>query len=60
MASRKPTTTTIVVHMGADDWSAKVRGKDGRWHHWDFRKMAKKDKSAFHRDLMNYFRSTRS
>jgi hypothetical protein len=32
-------TPRIVIHMGADDWSARVRGKDGKWHHWDFRTM---------------------
>jgi hypothetical protein len=50
----------VVIRMGAAHWDAQVRGSDDTMAHFDFRAMDKKQRSAFHRELMNAFRSTRS
>lgn len=53
------TKPNIIVRMGAANWDAKVRRPDGSYVHFDFRKMQKKERSAFHRELMNAFRASR-
>jgi hypothetical protein len=48
----------VIVRMGAAHWDAQVRGSDGNMTHMNFRKMDKKARSTFHRELMNAFRQT--
>jgi hypothetical protein len=49
----------IIIRMGAAHWDAKVRDAAGKLFHFDFRKMDKKRRSDFHRELMNAFRASR-
>lgn len=54
----------IIIRMGAAHWDARVRaegqfGASGKWITFDFRKMEKKQRSAFHREFMNAFRASR-
>ncbi len=49
----------IIIRMGAAHWDARVRGADGKWITFDFRTMEKKQRSTFHRELMNAFRASR-
>jgi hypothetical protein len=48
----------VIIRMGAANWDARVRASDGSMTHMDFRKMDKKARSTFHRELMNAFRQT--
>lgn len=50
----------IIIRMGAANWDAQVRGKDGKPIIFDFRKMTKRARSDFHRELMNGFRAYRT
>jgi hypothetical protein len=50
----------IIVRMGAAVWDASVKCADGSYVHFDFRRMAKKERSAWHREFMNAFRESRS
>lgn len=50
--------TNVIIRMGAAYWDARVFSKDGETHR-DFRTMDKKERSEFHRELMNAFRATR-
>lgn len=49
----------IVIRMTSGNWDARVRGADGNFVRFDFRKMDKKGRSTFHRELMNAFRANR-
>jgi hypothetical protein len=49
----------IIIRMGAAHWDAYVRGADGKMVHFDFLKMDRKQRSNFHRELMNAFRASR-
>ena len=48
----------VVIRMGAAYWDATVY-HDGKVTSFDFRKMERKERSAFHRELMNAVRATR-
>jgi hypothetical protein len=48
----------VIIRMGAAYWDARVRASDGSTVHFDFRSMESKERSAFHRELMNAFRAT--
>jgi hypothetical protein len=55
----KPSTArggpTITIRMGAAHWDARIhQGSDEM--RFDFRTMDRKERSAFHRELMNAFR----
>lgn len=50
----------IVIRMGAAHWDANVRDSKGAFINFDFRKMEKKGRSDFHRELMNAFRASRA
>lgn len=52
--------TNIIIRMGAAHWDARVRGADGNFVHFNFRTMDKKQRSTFHRELMNAFRASRN
>ena len=49
----------IVIRMGAAHWDCKVKDKHGKWIEFNFRTMEKKERSTFHRELMNAFRASR-
>ncbi len=53
------TKPNIIIRMGAPHWDARVRRPDGSYVNFDFRKMQKKERSVFHRELMNAFRASR-
>jgi len=53
------TKANIIIRMTAGNWDARVRGADGSFVRFDFRKMDKKGRSTFHRELMNAFRANR-
>jgi hypothetical protein len=48
----------IIIRMGAAHWDARVRGADGKPVQYNFRTMDKKQRSDFHRELMNAFRAS--
>ncbi len=50
----------IIVRMGATHWDARVRKSDGEFVQFDFRSMTSKERSTFHRELMNAFRAQRA
>lgn len=54
----------VVIHMGAADWSARVRVQEkfhpDTWAVFNFRTMERKERSTFHRELMNAFRASRT
>jgi len=50
----------IIVRMGATHWDARVRKPDGEYVRFDFKSMTSKERSTFHRELMNAFRATRA
>jgi len=50
----------IIIRMGAGNWDARVRDSKGNFVRFNFRKMDKKGRSTFHRELMNAFRASRS
>lgn len=56
MTKPKP---NIIIRMGASHWDAQVRGSDGKLVHFDFSKMTRRQRSDFHRELMNAFRANR-
>lgn len=47
----------IIIRMGAAHWDARVR-KGTEFVQFDFRTMDKKERSAFHRELMNAYRQS--
>ena len=49
----------IIIRMGAAHWDARVNS-NGSQVHFDLRAMDKKERSVFHRELMNAYRATRS
>jgi hypothetical protein len=49
----------LIIRMGANNWDARVRKADGSLVRFDFRKVSK-ERSAFHRELMNAFRAQRA
>lgn len=49
----------ITIRMGAAHWDCTVKGNDGSTLHFDFRKMDRKQRSDFHRELMNAYRAQR-
>jgi hypothetical protein len=49
----------LIIRMGAANWDARVRKADGEFAHFNFRTMEKKERSTFHRELMNAFRASR-
>lgn len=49
---------SIIIRMGAAHWGATVHA-NGQTAHFNFRKMDKRERAAFHRELMNAVRSTR-
>jgi hypothetical protein len=52
--------SNITIRMGARHWDARVRDSKGNFISFDFHKMDKKERSTFHRELMNAFRSSRA
>jgi hypothetical protein len=48
----------IIIRMGATNWDARVRSASGDMVRFDLRAMEKKERSVFHRELMNAFRAT--
>jgi hypothetical protein len=48
----------IIIRMGAANWDARVRSGD-TYVRFDFRAMDKKQRSEFHRELMNAYRAQR-
>lgn len=50
----------VVIRMGAANWDATVRRPDGSLVNFNFRAMTKRQRSDFHRELMNAFRASRS
>jgi hypothetical protein len=48
----------IIIRMGAAEWSARVR-HNGEFIKFDFRRMDRKERSTFHRELMNAVRAQR-
>jgi len=53
------TKPNLIIRMGASHWDARVRTEAGEFVRFDFRSMEKKQRSAFHRELMNAFRAAR-
>jgi hypothetical protein len=49
----------IIIRMGAANWDARVKDKNGNWITFNFRTMQKKERSTFHREFMNAFRAAR-
>jgi hypothetical protein len=49
----------IIIRLTAAYWDAQVRKDDGSLVRFDFRTMDKKERSTFHRELMNAFRTVR-
>lgn len=49
----------IIVRMGARNWDAHVKTAEGSYVTFDFRKMTSKQRSDFHRELLNAFRKAR-
>lgn len=48
----------IIIRMGAAHWDARVRKDAGSdFVTFDFRKMTKRERSDFHREFMNAFRT---
>lgn len=50
----------VIIRMGAAHWDASVRRPDGSFVRFDFKCMERKERSTFHRELMNAFRANRS
>lgn len=50
--------SSIVIRMGAANWDAQVKDKEGNWVTFNIRKMDKRQRSDFHREFMNAFRAT--
>ena len=50
----------VIIRMGAPNWDAQVKRPDGSYVRFDFRSMASKERSAFHREFMNAFRASRA
>ncbi len=50
----------IIIRMGAANWDARVRDASGNLVRFNFRRMEKKERSVFHRELMNAFRASRA
>ena len=48
----------VIIRLSAAHWDAKVLKSDGTYAHFDFREMERKERSTFHREFMNAFRST--
>lgn len=48
----------IIIRMSAAEWSASVR-HNGEFIKFDFRRMDRKERSTFHRELMNAVRANR-
>lgn len=48
----------VIIRMGAAHWDARVKKADGTYAHFDFSQMDKKQRSTFHREFMNAFRSS--
>lgn len=48
----------LIIRMSATNWDARVRKDDGTYVRFDFRTMQSKERSGFHRELMNAFRAT--
>lgn len=49
----------IIIRMGAAHWDARVKHK-GEVLTFNFRTMTKRQRSDFHRELMNGFRASRA
>lgn len=49
----------VIIRMGAANWDANVRRPDGSFVRFDFKSMERKERSTFHRELMNAFRASR-
>jgi hypothetical protein len=49
----------VIIRLGAANWDARVRRPDGTYTRFDFRTMNKREKSDFHRELLNAFRTVR-
>lgn len=53
----------VIIRLGAAHWDARVRQPGHTHHGWiqfDFRKMERKERAAFHRELLNAFRAQRN
>lgn len=50
----------VIIRLGASFWDARVRNAAGDFVRFDFRRMEKKERSTFHREFMNAFRSARA
>jgi hypothetical protein len=53
------TKPNIIIRMGAAHWDVRVRAADGKFVTFNHRTMDKKERSNFHRELMNAFRASR-
>jgi hypothetical protein len=49
----------IIIRLSAAHWDAQVRRPDGTYTSFNFRTMDKRQRSDFHRELMNAFRTVR-
>jgi hypothetical protein len=49
----------ITIRMTAAHWDVRVRAADGNIVTFDHRHMDKKERSTFHRELMNAYRASR-
>lgn len=52
-------SANIIIRMGAAHWDVRVRRPDGSYVTFDFMRMDKRQRSDFHRELMNAFRQQR-
>lgn len=49
----------VIIRMGAPAWTATVM-HNGKPVVFDYRKMTRDERAAFHREFMNAYRSTRT
>lgn len=50
----------VIIRMGASNWDARVKTNSGEYVRFDFKTMEKRERSTFHRELMNAFRAARA
>lgn len=46
----------VIIRMSAAHWDARVRGADGEFITFDFRKMQKRERQMFNRTFVQEFR----
>jgi hypothetical protein len=49
---------TVIIRMGAAHWDARIASEEGTLN-FNLRKMDKRQRADFHRELMNAYRATR-